>query len=538
MDAWPAISLAQVDRSNHLLQAYLDVTPTVRALFAQQPENLTQIANAAHTGADRAMLVAELLDYQTLLGSATAAATNIRLLADPTTPVITAGQQPGLLTGALYTPYKALTAINVAQRLSTELGRPVVPLFWLGADDDDRAEVDHCGWRDYAGEIGTIQYPTEGSLPGIPVGDLPLGEAGAAVLAQLQPLLAGQPYAEHVEKLLTETLAASADFGEWCARLLAQLFSSMGLVICDPRRPAMRRLAREVMLREIAKPLATTHALATRVEEIHALGYHPALTKPLDVCNFFLLEGGRQRVTFTEGQFHCAGISYTATAMSRLATESPEILIPNAVLRPLVQEHIFGSSAFIAGPNELCYWAELAPVFATLDIPMPAVIPRAGATLIRSHAARALRHWGAEPVDLLHKYEELRATQLRAAAPPESALAFSHARLLVDELGATLEHAAGAVDVTLAQSAQGMRQRLLNEVEKLEHKTLKAVDRRTGEITAKLQQTRSALFPHNGLQERTLNIFSVMAQVGPDFPALLQRELMGHEGEHLFLEVE
>ncbi len=536
--AWPAVSLAQLDKSNHLLQDYLDAAPAVRALFSHQPEELAAIANTPHVGANRVELVAELLEYQAIIGAADAACVNVRLLADPTTPVITAGQQPGLLTGALYTPYKAITAINIAHNLSAELGRPVVPVFWLGTDDDDRAEVDHCGWRTHSGDITTVQYPSDPDSPGIPVGDLPLGAAGETVLAQLEPLLAGQPYAEEVREMLTATLRESADFGEWCARLLAQLFSGMGLVICDPRRPAMRRLAAEVLRREIAAPLATTRALAASVEQVHALGYHPALTKPAEICNFFLLDGTRQRVTFADELFHCAGLSYTPAALLQLAEQAPEKLLPNAVLRPLVQEYIFGSTAFVAGPNELCYWAELSPVFAALDIPMPAVIARAGATLIRPNNARALRHWGAEPLDLLHKYEELRAAELRAAAPPESAQAFAHARELVDELGTTLAHAAGAVDATLAQSALGMRQRLLNEVEKLEHKTLKAVDRRSSEVTAKLQQVRTALFPGNGLQERTLNIFSVMALAGPGFPAILQRALLDNEGKHLFLEIE
>ena len=56
---------------------------------------------------------------------------------------ITTGQQPGLFTGPLYTVFKALSAIALADRIERERGVPVVPVFWVAGDDHDFAEANH-----------------------------------------------------------------------------------------------------------------------------------------------------------------------------------------------------------------------------------------------------------------------------------------------------------------------------------------------------------------------------------------------------------
>ncbi|HEY3415331.1 MAG TPA: bacillithiol biosynthesis cysteine-adding enzyme BshC, partial [Armatimonadota bacterium] len=508
-----------------LLADYLAGVPQATGLFAT--------ATHPHAQSDRAAISQTLVDFQQRLGADERAVANARLLADPETLVITVGQQPGLLTGPLYTPYKALTAINLAR----ELGRPAVPVFWAGTDDDDRAEVDHCACWDAACSLHALHYPREAGVTGQLVGDLPVLPYGEQVLADFAGMVQGQPYAADTLAVLRETLRASADFGEWFCRLLARFFSGMGLVVCDPRLPVLRAQAAEVLRRELSSPLATTAAVNERAREIRRLGYHAMLTKPADLCNCYLLGATRQRIAVQDGQFLVGEKPYRESELLALLAESPERFIPNAVLRPVVQEYLFGSTGFVAGPGELGYWAELQPVFAHLRVDMPRVVVRAAATLVPASTARVLHELEIEPLELLTQFDQVRYRMLAHLQPDATTQAFTDARVTLTNVIDDLAQAIGRVDATLEHSARATRQRLANELERLEQKTLKAVERRSTHAADRLAQARDVLFPGRGLQERTLNIFGILARYGFDFPVQLRTLLHGQEGKHLFVEM-
>lgn len=260
--------LAALDPGNRLAAEY------PAAFFPFRPEDAVALARRPRVGADPAAVSAALTALQESLGADAAAVANARRLADPATPVVTVGQQPGLLTGPLYTIYKALTAITLARQLGA------VPVFWVGADDDDRAEVDHCAVWDARGRPTALHYPDTAGLPGQLVGDLPVENSGREVLDALAPLLAGLPHAEATLSLLAETLAESVDFGDWFARLLARLLSPLGLVVCDPRLPALRTLTAEIARRELREPLRTTALVNDAARRLRDAGYMPPLTKP------------------------------------------------------------------------------------------------------------------------------------------------------------------------------------------------------------------------------------------------------------------
>jgi len=519
------VPLHEMDVSNRLLADYQHHAPALRPFFTVFPPITTPCRTP-----DRAKLAAALTVYQQQLGADPRAVAAATRLADPSTPVVCVGQQPGLLTGPLYTPLKALTAISVARYIGA------VPVFWIGADDDDRAEVDHCGWWDRQEAWHTIHYPAEPGIPGQLVGDLPTGPSGEVALAQLLPLLDGMPFAGSILDVLRETLAASADMGTWCARLLARLCSRHGLVMCDARLPIVRQLATPRIQEEIDQPLQRTRLLNAQAQTIHRAGYRPALTKPEDVCNFFLYDTVRHRVTYIDGRFHAGDATYSPAELTTLLAREPERFIPNAVLRPLVQETLFSSSAFIAGPNEVGYWAELRPLF-TSDVPMPPVMPRVGITLVPARCARLLRAWEAAPIELLHTANQVRQTLFARLEPPIVQAAFTAGRMQVAQTMDDLRQAMETVDGSLAESVLASHQRMRNEVDRLEHKTRKALERQSSELTRRFTEVRETLFPGHGPQERTLNLFAAMARYGLDLPDRLLDVIDKQEGTHLFVEL-
>ena len=532
----PDISIAEIETTNRLLADYLAGGAVVADFFGQAPGDLLGVAARRRT--ERGELAAVLGAFQRHLGADTAAERQAAALADPATPVITVGQQPGLLTGPCYTIYKTLTAINLARRVEAALGRPAVAVFWAATDDDDRAEVDHCAWWDRREALHALHYPAEAGMPGQLVGDLPVATAGMQVLAQALPLLEGWPYADETAHLLRETLAGSVDLGSWFCRLMARLFSPLGLVICDPRVPAIRRLGAEVIRREIAEPLRSTELVNAQAQALQARGYRPALRKAPELCNLFLLaDDRRHRVTFDGARFHTDGEVVTPAEMRDVLAEEPERLLPNAVLRPVVQEYLFGSAAFVAGPNELGYWAELRPVFQALGVEMPPVIPRAAATLLPPAAVRALRDGEIAPLDLLTRGDDVRRELLARALPAELGQAFAEGTEAVARVTARVSEALGRLDPTLVPSMLATQQKMLRELARLERKAANTAERRGGEITERLEMLQSVLFPRRAPQERTLNIFPVLARHGCGLIERLRCRLDGKEGRHIFVEL-
>jgi len=538
MDIFARYSLAEMDPGNRLLADYLAERLAPGEFFQQIPWDDCAPACPPRRVPEPEALSAALAAYQERIGADKTALENARRLADPAVQVVTVGQQPGLLTGPLYTPFKAVTAIALARRLGKLLDRPAVPVFWVGCDDDDRAEVDHCGCWDQRGLMHPIRYPENAGEPGQIVGGLPVREYAGEILAQLDPLLAGLPHADGTLALAAETAELSADFGEWFSRLLARLFGPLGLVVCDPRLPAVRRLGAEVPRRELAEPLRTTKLVNDAARKLHDAGYQPVLTRPDDALNLFLFDGlRRHRVTWNGERFLAGEREYTREELLALLDADPGSLLPNAVLRPVMQEYLFGSAAFVAGPNELCYWAELPAVFRALGVDMPPVIPRAGATLLTAHAAEFLRASGIDPLRLLLAPDEVRLGLLAEAQPPALKQVFERAREEVQRLVAALTETLSGYEPTLAGSALATHQRMLNEIERLERKTLKAVERHSTGLAERFARTAIQLFPDHGLQERLLNICSLLARFGPEWPAQLLDLLDGQEGYHLFVEI-
>ena len=537
MTVLDCVSLAELDVSNRLLAAYLNSEPSAYAFFAVPPTAQTEYI-AQLSDSPRPELAQALAVFQRDLDAHTAALDNARQLADPRTLVVTTGQQPGLLTGPFYAITKALTAITLAARLAQETGRPAVPVFWLATDDDDRQEADHCACWDKQYAAQPILYNTDAGEAGSLIGNLPVGLYGDEVLTQIAPLLQGLPGADAIYDLLQNTLQQSRDLGDWCARLLARLLSGYGLVICDPRLPILRRLAMDVLRREIAAPLATTIAVNQQAEKMHAQHFHPQLTKPADTTNFFyLVDGQRRRVRYLDGNYQIDDDCYSQETLQTMLAQSPERFLPNAVLRPVVQEHMFHSAAFITGPNEFNYWAELRKVFAVLQVDMPPVVPRAGITVAPARVARLLREWRCKPLDLLQSYDQVRLRLLQQQAPEATRLAFAGSRQTIEEITQGLSEAVTSVEATLAAPAQVMRQHMLQDVERLERKTLKALERREQELMTRLEFCRETLFPGQGLQERTLCIFALLARYGPQLIEEWRLALDGQEGRHLFVEL-
>lgn len=434
--------------------------------------------------------------------------------------VIITGQQPGIFTGPMYTIYKAITAIKLAQAASESSGQPFLPIYWVGGDDHDFAEISeaHLLSRNHV-DVALSLTPAPGQ-PANSIYRLPVSDT----LHDLSDLAAAQaPGSEFTAEILSflhESLDASANLSEWHARLMARLFRDTPLVMFTPELPEAREVAMPVFEHEIRHPLESTRLLNDGGARLEAAGYGAQVVKGDDACNFFVERGGmRCRVRYAEGVFTLpdTGEQFSEAELLELLHREPGLFTANVGLRCVVQQTLFPVRSYVAGPGELAYWGQLKGVFAFFDRPMPIVYPRMRGAITSLKANKLLGKYGLKITDLYLPADSLEERALRGAAQdPSLAILSSHGESIIRELE-TMQRdfealgKAGKLAVPLgaqfqAQVRQGM--------DYLERSLLRADESRTETVRSQLARLGTELAPGRKPQERHYTIFSWLFQYG------------------------
>ena len=245
---------------------------TLTSLFALGPGD-TRAALAQPRPVDRTKLVAVLRGQAERLGAPEAVFESLEKLAHPESLAAVTGQQTGLLLGPLYTLSKAISALKLAAQLSTE-DKPVVPIFWLAAQDGDSAEIDHTYLLDMDETLHRLSLP----LPeGVPAGRIGLSEAWVEqVVAELEAFRGPEAHRLEVTDLLRRTAARAESFADWFGAILYELLGRQGLIVLNPLEPAAAELFAPVLRAELSDPLRSGQSRQRRCRDPPGAGLHTA----------------------------------------------------------------------------------------------------------------------------------------------------------------------------------------------------------------------------------------------------------------------
>jgi hypothetical protein len=297
--------------------------------------------------------------------------------------VVVAGQQPGCAGGTLLVLYKAATAVALARRCARTTGRPVVPVFWNATDDVDFDEIARVAWPDPDGGMGFLELPREARRSQGFVGALPAaGDVHAAGAAARTLDAAGRA---RVEALLPES---ARDHGDWVGRLLRRVFPE--LAVLDARSLALRRHAKPLYEKYLDAPEAIAAHVQSSAGELAAHGFPASLSTVSTRMALFLVRDGQRHK-----------VDGDVRPLREALQTNPETIVPNVVLRPLVQDLLFPVVASVVGPTELAYLLELRGVRRALDVHEPALVPRLTMTHLDAAAWDAAVQLGLLPVDVL-----------------------------------------------------------------------------------------------------------------------------------------
>lgn len=441
---------------------------------------------------------------------------NAEALADPKALAVVTGQQSVLFGGPLYVLYKALAAMELARTMSESLQTRVVPIFWVASDDHDFAEIRATTMMDGNTELKTLRYEPAVEPNLQPASTIVLDHTIDALARSVRDLLPVSPWRDE----LCEALVAAYRPGQSLSGAFSNLLQHFlpGLVIMDPGVPRLKELMRPVIEREISELSPTSRLAAGIGEKLLAAGYHQQVpVRATGFLNLFLVVNGKRRALgVSEKGIEVRGgnqLMSTAELLARVAA-SPEDASPGVMLRPLAQDYLLPTIAYIGGPAEVAYHAQIGPSYAHFGIPRPVIFPRPSFSLVDAATARAMDAEGLSFEELQTDTETLLARAAREANP-EVEKSFAESRAAIESAFGGVEETLGKLDPTLRGAVQSALGRALHQVEGLQEKALRTMKRQDATRAERLRRTRDFIFPGGSLQERGVSWFSLLAKYGP-----------------------
>lgn len=492
-------------------------------LLAGRPADADAWVAAARAAARRRAppaLVAELHRQSAALPPSPARERHLDALEAGGCAVVVTGQQVGLFLGPLYTLHKAATAVARARLVAERTGRPCVPLFWLQTEDHDWAEIASAELLSGAGRTTLALPAEEPDEARVSLAQRQLPAQTAGLVERLRELLAPLHHGAAVADLVARHYAPGRAPGAAFAGVLAELFTEEGLVLLDPRTPAVAALARPLLASALERHDEIAGALAERGAGLERRGFAEQVrTRPEASLVFFHPRGPagpRHRLRREPHGFSTPEGPIGLDALRDRLERDPLWFSTSALLRPLLQDSLLPTCAYLGGPAECTYFAQLPPLYALLGVERPLIAPRARLRVVDEPARGLLEKLGlaAEDVDQPREALLARVAARPAGVPDGAALRERLLGPFSRELEA-LEAAAPALDPGLADPVRRTRETVAHAVGRLVERVEKAALGRDKVGVERLDRLLLMLRPDGEPQERVWAFPPLAARLGP-----------------------
>jgi|SRR5579884_1090112 len=532
-----ALPLRSLPHQPRLLLHFLYEHDRVARFYRYKPNLESAIASAkalSYPAERRAAVAAILREQNAAFGCGAQTVENLKRFENGAAVVVT-GQQVGLFTGPAYAVYKALSAARVARDL-TEAGVDSVPVFWMATEDHDLDEVRHTTFF-HDGTLARFELPP-GPRAGAPVGKIPLGEMVNDVVRAASLMLGGEGGGE-LAKILRETYRSGETYGTAFGKLFARLLSEFGIILMDPLDGRLHRLASPVYAQVIERREELNPELLARSKELEAAGYSAQVKVTNRSALLFFVGGGiRLPISAGEKSFRAGEMVWKKEELLSRINAEPEKFSPNAILRPVVQDFLLPSVAYMGGPAEISYCAQSEVLYRQILGRAPALFPRSDFTLVDPKGQRLLDQYGLEIEEVWAGPQALRRKLHSAKLPKPLAAQFARDAKKMEELLAKWNGAITKVDPTLAAAVETAQRKMRYQTEKLLQKTGRALDRKEGILAAHEEFLSHLLYPRKTLQSRELNFLPFLARWGTQgLRDLEEHGSVKHAGQHFVVPI-
>jgi bacillithiol biosynthesis cysteine-adding enzyme BshC len=494
--------------------------------------------------------ICELLKSQhERFGSTDSIAQNIEKLQSRNTFGVITGQQVGVYSGPLYTIYKALSAITLAEKLH-ELypDYEFVPIFWLEAEDHDVEEVSEIA--SYSGNSlneFTLEFDHQKKHS---VGKRLLPESIRDFNDGFLETLPKTEFYDQISECIHTCYNPSFGYKDAFAKMLVKLLGSEGLLLIDSDCKEFKTLCKPLFLKEMETFPKTSQQIIAQSALLEEAGY--ASQAKARAINLFMFDENGERLKLEPLNDNTIEVVETNQTFQRsqlleLIEESPERFSPNVILRSLVQDFVLPTSAYIAGPGEISYMAQFKTLYDFYNVPAPIIYPRASITLVEPKIDRLLDK-ALLSLKLDGKKEVLEAffsdpqafenTLITADSKMAIDQEFTIASNQLDDLLKTLSVSVSDIDLTLLPSLEKLAANMQQQLWGFKNKVLKSEKQRNSDLIKQIEKCNTHLLPKGTLQERMINILYFLNKYGPDLIGELRQVLKKHSPEeHIVIEL-
>ncbi|MCX7919832.1 MAG: bacillithiol biosynthesis cysteine-adding enzyme BshC [bacterium] len=537
------IPFTLIPGSSRLFLDYLAQSNELAAFYTAYPTEIaypTVLAKIQATQYPRNELVEILIEQNQSFGAPELTVQNIKQLENHTTVAIVTGQQVGLFGGPLYTVYKILTAIRLAQSLKEQYSIPTVPMFWLAADDHDFSEINHITILDKFNHVVTLEYtsqnPTSTQSAGYMVFDQQINE----VIAQLESSLFDTEFKSAVFTRLRDCYQPGKNFATAFGQWMTRLFGNYGLVFVNPTDARIRRLASPLYKKEIAEQANVKQAIRVTTNALLEKGYHRQVAVQEDKTNLFIDYSGTRHPIRIEGEryvFPGTNMKYTAAELIDLIDQCPERFSPNVLLRPIIEDALIPTLAYIAGPNELAYYAQCKGLYEVFGIQMPIVVPRVSITMVEKKIADVLDKYHIELGLIFENAEKTISDTLNQSLPQAIDFELNRLKEQIERQFQQLNETVTQWEPSMKEAIMNSRNSVLHQVRNLEQKIGLAHRKKSETVREQLKKLVNHILPNRDLQERTFNIIPYLIKYNVEFIDRLYSTIDKTNNEHQILDL-
>lgn len=443
---------------------------------------------------------------------------NINLLREADTVAVVSGQQAGLFTGPLFTIYKALSAVKLAGCLRTR-NTKAVPVFWIAAEDHDFAEVAKAEIIGRDCQLKRVEVTTDLHREGQPVGRVVLDDSINAVVDQLFELLPNSEFADDMKALVRNAWQPGRGYADSFATMMTSLLGRHGLIFLDPLDPEMKKLAAPLYSAAARQAPEIATAVEQRSRELEAAGYHAQVLATANSFPLFLHDedGARRALVRVENGNYQAKDSdkqYSIDELAELALNEPQRFSPNVTLRAVVQDYLLPTIAYCAGAAEIAYFAQTSEVYRVLERPATSILPRSSLTMIERHTGRVLERYNLSLADFFEGLEQVTKRVVEEHLGAGTARHFAETEQNVNQELDRLKLELHAIDPTLATALETGRKKIQYQLDGLRTRFVRAQMTRDEAAHRQLQRAFDQLYPNKDLQERHINVTSLLARHG------------------------
>ena len=341
-------------------------------------DNIERIANNFNLSIDsRKKLSDEITSQYGDIEIPDSVSKNIISIKKENTFTVTTGHQLNIFSGPLYTIYKIISTIKLAENLRVKYkDKNFVPVYWMASEDHDFDEI-----KTFFSKGKTYEWDIN-----------PSGAVGGIDPSSIKKLSGMIP--ESIE-IFEDAYLTSNTLSEAVRKYMNALFSTYGLIVFDPDSKALKASIKELIRSDI---------FDNTISKVEDSSDEKSDVYVRKINFFYMKEGLRERIESVNDKFVVreSQISFSKQEMEKEINSNPQRFSPNVVMRCLYQQMIMPNVAYIGGPAEVVYWLSFRKFFEKYDGEFPVIVPRDSVLIISSKSSKTLDKYGLDIQDIFN----------------------------------------------------------------------------------------------------------------------------------------